>query len=231
MNIYFLVEGKSEEKIYTKWLSYLIPQLQKVERFDSIIQNNYYIFNTHGYPALLKHLVNAIHDINSIKGKYDYLVICFDADEQDSEECKKEVLDFLIAEKVTLKHNTQLEIIIQNKCIETWFLGNSKIFKKNPTDNTLSKYIKFYNVKDKDPELMNKIPDFEGTVSAFHFDYLKKLLVERKMHYHKENPKCVMEKDFLEKLVSRAKNTQHIRSFKYFIDFCTKISSLLKNED
>jgi hypothetical protein len=120
MNIYFLVEGKrTEMKVYPKWLSYLVPKLKRVNAFQNVESNNYYIFSGNGFPSLLdNHLRNCIEDINSIK-KYDYFVICLDADEQNIQQCKQEILDFMISEKLALNPNVQFEIIVQNKCLET----------------------------------------------------------------------------------------------------------------
>ena len=37
MNIYFLVEGDTEFIIYRKWLSYLVPELKRVQYYDQVI--------------------------------------------------------------------------------------------------------------------------------------------------------------------------------------------------
>jgi hypothetical protein len=224
MNIYFLVEGKrTEKKVYPQWLSHLIPELQSVEKFDEVEQNNYFIFSGEGFPSLLhNHLKNSIEDINTVK-QYDYFVICLDADEQSVQDCKREILDFMAENKISLAGKTKLEIIVQNRCLETWFLGNPKIFKQNPSDDFLKSCVKFYNVKKNDPELMDKLPDFGGTVSVFHAEYLKKLLAEKNITYSKKNPHEVTEKYFLNELISRSKKTNHIPSFVTFIQFCEKI--------
>ena len=92
MNIYFLVEGKRiEMKVYPKWLSYLVPELQRSTTFDTVAQNNYFIFSGNGFPSLLNnHLRNCVIDINNA-GNYDYFVICLDADEQSIDACRQEV--------------------------------------------------------------------------------------------------------------------------------------------
>lgn len=224
MNIYFLVEGKrTEMKVYPKWLSYLVPKLQRVNSHENVSSNNYYIFSGNGFPSLLNnHLRNSIEDINSTK-KYDYFVICLDADEQNIEQCKQDVIDFMESENLVLSNSIQFEIIVQNKCLETWFLGNSKIFKKNPENDFLKECVSFYDVKSEDPELMGKILDFEGSTSIFHSSYLQKLLLERNIRYSKNNPQGVIEEYFLQNLISRNKKTGHIPSFKSFVDFCDKI--------
>lgn len=225
MNIYFLVEGKrTEMKVYPKWLSYLVPELQRSKTFDTVSQNNYFIFSGNGFPSLLNnHLKNCILDINTV-GAYHYFVICLDADEQSIDDCKQGILDFMTEEKIILNPNTKLEIIVQNKCLETWFLANPKIFKKNPNNGFLRECVEFYNVKIKDPELMGKLPDFEGSTSIFHSTYFQELLLEKaKVYYSKNNPKEVVEEYFLEQLIDRARKTSHITSFQSFIQFCEQI--------
>ncbi|TAH17457.1 MAG: hypothetical protein EAZ08_13610 [Cytophagales bacterium] len=129
MNIYFLVEGRGTEiKVYPKWLSHLVPELQRVQWHYQVVKNNYFIFSGNGFPSLLdNHLRNCIIDINNV-GNYDYFVICLDGDDEGIDIRKQKVLDFMAEEKITLNSDTKFEIIVQNKCIETWFLANPKIF-------------------------------------------------------------------------------------------------------
>ncbi|MBL7785921.1 MAG: hypothetical protein JNM36_08440 [Chitinophagales bacterium] len=221
MNIYFLVEGKRiEMKVYPKWLSYLVPELQRSTTFDTVAQNNYFIFSGNGFPSLLNnHLRNCVIDINNA-GNYDYFVICLDADEQSIDACKQEVLDFMAEENIALNPNTKFEIIVQNRCLETWFLANPKIFKKNPSNDFLRECVAFYNVKKEDPELMGKLPDFGDSVSVFHSSYLQELLAERNVSYSKRSPGTVTKEYFLQELILRNQKTNHIASFKNFVQFC-----------
>jgi hypothetical protein len=230
MNIYFLVEGKrTEMKVYPKWLSYLVPELQKVQNFDDVSKNNYYIFSGNGFPSLLdKHLPACVADINEV-GNYDYFVICLDADEQGIANCKQEIRDFMAKENILLNQNTKFEVIVQNKCLETWFLGNPKIFKKNPTSDFLKNCISFYNVKENDPEFMDKLQNFEGSTSVFHSSYLQELLAEKNIFYSKRNPQGVTEEYFLKELINRNKKTGAIQSFRHFIDFCKQINYEIAN--
>lgn len=226
MNIYFLVEGKrTEMKVYPKWLSYLVPELKKVKHFDAVTTNNYFMFSGNGFPSLLdNHLRNCVIDINNV-GNYDYFVICLDADEQNVTACTQEILDFMANERISLNAKTQFEIIVQNRCLETWFLANPKIFKKNPNSDFLRECVEFYNVKKDDPELMRKLPDFEGSTSVFHSSYLQELLAEKNVSYSKKNPQSVVEEYFLKQLVERSQKTNHIPSFQHFIQFCEKIQA------
>lgn len=230
MNIYFLVEGKrTEKKVYPRWLSILIPELIRVNSHLDIIKNNYYLFSGNGFPSLLdNHLRGCIEDINSV-GRYDYFVICLDADEQSIEACQEEILKFIDEKQIFLNSQTKLEIIVQNKCFETWFLGNTKIFKRNPNNDFLKQCVSFYNVKKYDPELMEKPNDFAASVSVFHSTYLKEILLERNVNYSKNTPNEVGEEYFLNQLKDRIQKTNHIQSFGYFIDFCNTIKQAIND--
>lgn len=228
MNLYFLVEGRrTEKKVYPKWLSILLPELQEVKFPHEVDQNNYYIFSGNGYPSILdNHLVNSFEEVNSI-GNFNYLIMCVDSDEVEVEERQREVNDFISAHKLSLSSTTKFVLIIQNRCIETWCLGNKRIFKRNPHSETLREYIGYYNTKENDPELMGNIGRFE-THAQFHEDYLSETLRERNIRYTKKNPQGVVEEHYLNELLKRANSTTHIKSFKTFIDFCLVIKSSIR---
>lgn len=223
MNIYFLVEGRrTEKKVYPKWITSLIPEMKEIKDAYLADTKNFYIFTGHGYPSLLhNHLRNSIEEINTI-GNYNYLVICLDADEFTVKERENEVFDFINKNNLKLNSNTELIVIVQNRCIETWFLGNSKVYKRNPTSKMLQKYITFYNVATKDPELMEKFDDFQ-TITDFHETYLSEMLAERKIAYTKKNPRAVTEPEYLNQLIKRTTTKQHIKSFGNFYNFCKRV--------
>jgi hypothetical protein len=94
MNLYILVEGEETElQLYLKWFSYLLPQLNRVNTFNQITKNSYYIFSGQGIPSIYNHTVNAIKDINALKDKYDYLIVALDADELSPERRMEKVLE------------------------------------------------------------------------------------------------------------------------------------------
>ncbi len=225
MNLYFLVEGRrTEKKVYPQWLSTLLPELSEVKNAFLIEKNNYFIFSGNGYPSLLNnHLRNSIEEINLIN-KFDYFVICLDADEYTAEERKNEVLEFIKKYKIVLNSNTKLIIIVQNRCIETWFLGNSKVCKRNPDSKLLQEFISFYNVSINDPEQMGKLNGYE-THTDFHETYLSEMLAERNIQYTKKNPRGVTEPDYVYQLIKRANESDHIQTFKHFLDFCIEIKT------
>lgn len=216
MNLYFLVEGKrTERKVYPMWLSILKPAMVKISYAADANDNNYYLMSGEGYPSLLNHLENAIAEINEI-GKYDYLILCVDAEETSVETRKKEILQYM-EEKNSRLNKAELIIIVQNPCFETWFLGNRKMFKRNPQSFALNQYINFYDVRQQDPEEM---PCYqEHTRAQFHHAYLREIFCERSITYSKQKPGPVGEESFLNELISRHNKTGHISSFQEFINF------------
>lgn len=228
MNIYLLVEGRrTEKKVYPKWISYLIPELTEIKDPSNATKNNYYIFNGNGFPSILdNHLRNSVEDVNNL-GSFDYLVMCIDADEVAAEERRKEVLDFIETNTIQLNQATEFVLIIQNRCIETWCLGNRKVYKRQPNSEELRQYIGFYDVHTNDPELMGKLDSHE-THAQFHASYLTEMLAERNIRYTKNFPRGVVEQNYLDELIKRSTKINHIQTFKHFLDFCGKVKDRVK---
>jgi len=228
MNIYFLVEGRrTEKKVYPRWLSYLVPNLKQVHGFDKVENNNYYLFSSNGYPSIIDDIKNAIDDINYC-GKYSYMVVCLDADESTVENRRKEIQKIFQANAQQLK--VEPVIIVQNRCFETWFLGNRKVYPRNPQDRILRKYCSFYNVSKSDPETMPNFTGF-GSIAQFHADYLKRMLREKDICYTKKNPGDVGERHYLKSLQKRVMdNPTHLKTLQDFFIFCKSIHSILADQ-
>jgi len=232
MNIYFLVEGRStEKKVYPKFVEHFFEgKLTRVHQFYEITNNNYFLLSGNGYPRIFTDVLkNSIVDVNSV-GNYNYLFLCIDADENSIAERQIELEEYLEEFKkkgIILNPNCQLKLIVQNRCIETWFLGNKVIYKANPSSSTLLKFQEFYNVKENDPEIMSTFKEFDNH-ATFHFTYLKEMLLERNVRYTKNYPRDVAESHYLERLIERGKNDNHIQSFIYFYNLCQQIKKELK---
>lgn len=223
MNIYFLVEGNStEKKIYPKWLEYLIPNLVRVKYHDQVEKNNYYLVSGQGYPRILYDgLENAVDKILEIP-KYDYLVICIDADEESVEERIRYVREFISNKDIDLG-KTKIEIIVQNRCIETWLLGNKKIFdSRQPLEQPLLDYVNYYDVSQHNPEEMGK---YEMRNHAdFHYEYLKEVFRSKNITYSKKRPNDAKEKYYFEALQKRVQEQpEDLKTFQFFLKFCEKI--------
>jgi len=224
MNIYFLVEGRStEKKIYPKWLKHLVPKLKKVDHYNQVEGNSYYLISGNGYPAIISDgIPNAVDKITEVS-TYDYLVICIDADEDTVEERKNYIYDFIEKNKIELG-KTKLILIIQNRCIETLLLGNRKMFdSRQPQEEPLSSYAKYYDVSQYDPELMG---DYDGSNHAkFHGSYLKEVFKAKNLSYTKKFPGEAQKEHYLDQLLKRIdEKSEHLQTFQSFIQFCEMIN-------
>lgn len=223
MNLYFLLEGRrTEKRLYGSWLPHLLPSFSRVDFFDEVESNNYFLFSGEGYPSLLDlHLPNALKDI-SRTGKYSHLVVCLDADECTTVDREQEVQQAINLYPKELA-GTRPVVVVQNRCIETWLLGNRKVISRNPQSETLREYKQFYDVIDNDPELMGVHPDF--TLHApFHHDYLRAAFRERSLHYAKARPGHACDITFLTELQRRVTEAPNeLKSLGGFFNFCAAL--------
>lgn len=217
MNIYILVEGQSEKYIYPAWLNVLLPEMTAVRRFDEVNSNNYYIFSSGGVPNVLTDVVNAVQEVNQVR-KYDYLVVILDADDCTVNDRTDEVFQAIESAEVT--SIAQVVVIVQNKCVETWCLGNRRVFSRNPRTIEFASCSQFYSVKDDDPEQLplDATLTTVSTVSQYHEYYLRKMLHEKNLSYGKgKRTKSVQNSSYLEEMVKRADETSHLKSFSNFL--------------
>lgn len=225
MNFYMIVEGaRTEMDVYPVWLSYLAPNYKRVDNAWEITDNNYYLFSGGGIPSIFDHITHAIEDVNNInkkgQGHYDYILVCIDTEEESREYILNRINDSLIQNGASLDAPTSLEIFDQKICMETWFLGNRKYFKKNPQSQEYLKYIQFYNVGENNPEEMGNIDQSRfSTTAKFHHKYLKRMIEERNEFYSKSDTHAVQDAAYLHQLIDRYNSTHHINTFGRWYNF------------
>lgn len=224
MNLYILVEGRrTEVKVYPGWLAHLLPRYTRVRSCDDARENNYFLISGEGYPSLLQHLENAVEDVRR-SGRYRYLLLCLDADELSVQERQAEIYEYLRVEGISLGP-VDLRIIVQNRCIETWFLGNRKALTRAPQSAALRRYIDFHDVSQVDPEQMGCYPGFRNHAD-YHGAYLREMLWERGVSYTKEYPRHVTDVAYLEQLLLRTRDCpDDLRSLQTFLRLCDEISA------
>lgn len=224
MNLYFILEGeKTEVLLYPKWINYILPNYKQVNFENEVKQNNFYVFSGGGIPSIYNHAVNAIKNIND-NPIFDKLIICLDGEEIGIDFRLAEIKDHISNSGVTLNKKCEIEFVIQNVCIETWFLGNRKVVKKIPEGLLLKEFIEHYNVTLNDPEALEKIDRFKNK-AHFHYAYFREILKEHNLVYKKANPTIVMEKSFFDELEKRVTDTEHLSSFKQLLTLLYEINS------
>ena len=224
MNFYIIVEGeKTEMSVYPAWLSLLAPAYTRIANFDDVNENNYYIFCGGGIPSIYTHVTNAVLDINEINSKggphYDYLLVCLDTEGENRDYIMQQIEKQLKSEGVSLQ-NAELVVFEQKVCMETWFLGNQSVFKENPQNPEYLEFIRYYNVGEDNPEAMGNMDENRfATTARFHVRYLKRMLEERNMAYSKNNTEDVQQSAYLQQLIKRYEETEHIATFGSWYEF------------
>ena len=235
MNLLFLVEGeKTEPKVYRAWLKHLFPDLIFVNRPEDMMGNTCRIITGNGYPNMVSKPKNSsapsrleacLMDIENFNN-VDHFFICVDSEDYSYSERFNEVESKLERLKSGYKiddSKTEIHLIIQNCCFETWALGNAEISQKYArikTSTTWSDFQNHYDILLNDPENLNSFPPgypFRNK-ARLHKRYLVEYLAEFGLSYRKENPIIVAEKHYLESLQTRCKNTEHLPSLRLLFD-------------
>lgn len=240
MNCYFVFEGKTEAKVYQAWLKHLVPDLEKVRNVGEVVKNNYVGFSSTGYPDCYNLVIDAIAEIEETPTHFDYIVLCLDADQQTvaarEQEARVEIQKKLALDSAPygqLPKGCELVVLVQNVCIETWFLGNRKIFPTHHLTPLLQTYKNHYDVSVEDPEYLamdNTNLFGYATKALFHEGYLTEIFKSRMSDgrgYSKSKPKEVLQQSYLQQLQKRTQQTNHLQSFQTFLNFCTHLNSKL----
>ena len=221
MNILFLVEGRrSEKKIYKKWIPFLKNQLSYVESIQDISSNNFTIISGNGYPYYFNIIKNAFKDINVLKYNIDHIFICVDSEEDRYSVKYNEINNFIRLKCPIISSN--IIIIIQHHCIETWLMGNRELDISRTTNDELITYRNHYNVNQLDPE---RLTTMHGELIArFTLRYLKLMFWEHGLIYSKISVNSVNNRRFLDKLIERYTIDNHIQSFGILYDSMNAIT-------
>lgn len=213
MNLYLLVEGeRTEKKVYRAWIAHVFPNLEQVYRIEDIKDNHFFLLAGYGYPSYLQRIPTALTDIKR-HGNIDHFLICVDA-EENTVEAKRAEIQEIISKSTDF---APCHIIIHNCCMETWFLGNRKIFRPHPHSKKLVEFIRFYDVSRDDPEEMGCPSDYP-TRAQFHDEYLKEIFRERGLSYNKRRPAEVIERYYFNELIKRNTKTGHLATFGELIE-------------
>lgn len=231
MNYYFLLEDeKSFLKVLPYWLHYLGFPCSRVADIAEIQKNHYILQSGQGVTQLItKVLFDTIETIKKNPGKIDKLIVILDAEEQDAALRKQEVYK-KAEEKYNLKQlDFSMEVFVCNHCFETWLLGCEGIYPANVLKASFFyEYYSHYNIKTDDPEDMPVPSGCDETIAQYHFHYLHELFRYQKIRYSKSNPRHVITESYFSGIWDRVNQTEHLKSFKTFIDFILDESSLMQ---
>ena len=221
MNLYLLMEGRrGEAKVYPAWLASLdrpYTRLMKLSDVDPRGSRSFYPFSAEGYPSIVgHHLKNAVADVVNTP-RFDWLVVCLDVDESSVVARIPEV------EAVATSHgldssSVRLFVCPQDRCLESWVLGNSKIIGAAPPPY-LNELLSFYDVRASCPEKMGH-PRSWANHAQFHFHYAREAFKAKRLTYSKSNPGEVATASYLEALKARmARDANCMPSLRRFLEF------------
>ncbi|MFS8070014.1 MAG: hypothetical protein ACMG6S_26920, partial [Byssovorax sp.] len=183
MNLYFLVEGlRTEKQVYRRWVEHVFPSLSQVQNVAEMTANSWYIISGYGIPSYKRRIRDALEDIKD-NPAVDHFFICIDAEEDSYEarftEVEAEVRKWETETRVRDRNPSfRIHIIVQNCCVETWFLGHARMMRRTPSSAVLAEYKRFYDVREDDPEHMGTFRGFT-TRADFHLKYLQEMLLEQ----------------------------------------------------
>ena len=231
MNYYFLLEDeKSFLKVLPYWLEHIGFPCRRVASIMDVHNNHYVLQSGQGVVQLVtKALYETIETIKQNPKKIDKLVVVLDAEDKQAETRKQEVLN-KIQEKYVLE---QLDFVIQifvcNRCFETWLLGCEGIYPKDvESASFFYEYYSHYNIEQNDPEQMLIPTERDESIAHYHFMYLHEMFRYKRIRYNKKKPEYVASASYLEGMRKRIENTEHLHSFKEFIDFILNEIKLMK---
>ena len=168
MNVYLIVEGNGEKKVYAHWVRQVNPSLSIVNSLDEVQHNNLIIISGGGYPNYLEVIEAGVEDVSATK-QLDRLVISVDSEEMTFHEKWQEIDGVVKA----LGKNLEYKIIVQHFCLETWALGNKVIVSRNPKNTKIQELRMHFDVLNNDPELLPDYPEDNRNRSQFAEYYLE----------------------------------------------------------
>jgi len=224
MNIYVIVEGEvGEKRVYREWIPCVNNELKFSPTIEQVKYNNFFIIHGGGYPQYFSSIEHAIDDVLKIKENdnriFDRLVVSADSEENSYDEKKTELTTFIENKLKRRKIKAfDYKIIVQNFCLEAWCLGNRKIISKSNKEEGLKIHTKHYDVRSRDPELL-ETPEIFLTRAQYAKQYLKSALQNkhRNLTYTSSNPEALLNSKYYEQLLGRLRETQHIKSFEDFL--------------
>ncbi len=216
MNLCLVGEGITEKKIYKSWIPLLCSNLVWVASLNQIENNNFTIIGNaaQGLGGVKGTVIQILEEIKKENIKIDYFFVCVDAENEPVMKVKNEIKTYI--EQAQLDIDFPIYIIIQNKCIENWLMGNRKINIENAGNPELIEYREHYNVNELDPEKLTVPSNDNRSIGIFSKDYLKLMFLHKNMRYSETRPKYVCNQNYLEQLKKRYIETNHIGTFGEF---------------
>lgn len=233
MNYYFLLEDeKSFLKVLPAWFKLMDFKCTRVPDIKHVTENNYVLQSGRGVTQLVTKIIfDTVDTLLENPNTINKLVILLDTEEENEEYRKNQVFSKLREKYDVSKFDFEVLIYVCNHCFESWLLGKEGLYPKDAVNENSDfyPYYSHYDIENNDPENMRVPIGVSGTTAKYHFHYLCELFRYRKIRYSKSNPRAVMEEDYFDGMRSRIEKTEHINSFKQFVQFICKENDLMNS--
>lgn len=222
---------------YPKLLEYFNSKYTKVNSIEEITYNSYIIKSGNGYPHVFNKMSNTLNTISDFNKKsrrngikIDFLVLVIDADYYDSLSAARQGVEQRLRKLDSNIKEAKIKVkyIIQNQCIESWFLGNRAAFPQKYNEE-FSKFVKYFNVKETNPEKM-KAPYGSGVNNAHYaLDYLQSMLRQTGNEYAKSKTDYISTPEYISEIYERYLDGD-LKSFGDFIKVSKNMNSTYTND-
>lgn len=223
MNYYFLLEDeKSFIKVLPEWLKHMNFPCERVSDIKFVEDRNYVMQSGQGVTQLItKVLFETIDTINDNPKTIDRLIVILDAEEEMVEKRKQQVFSKIDEKYDVSILDFKIDVFVCNHCFESWLLGCEWVYPQNEVaiESFFYPFYSHYDVSRHDPEIMPVPTNCEETTAKYHFHYMHEMLRYRKMRYNKNRPNVVSDITYFNGLLERIRETEHIGTFKEFIEF------------
>ncbi|MBR4101865.1 MAG: hypothetical protein IKK51_08335 [Oscillospiraceae bacterium] len=224
MNYYFLLEDETSFiKVLPHWLEHMQFHCTRVSDITQIEENNYILQSGQGVTQLVtKVLFDTIDTILVNPKKIDKLIVMLDTESLSKAERVNQVWDKIHERYDVTDFDFEIMVFVCQPCFESWLLGKPGLYPESVEESSFFyPYYVHYNIENEDPEQMLVPADCNDTIAKYHFHYLHDLFRYNKMRpqYRKNKPDYVETNDYFNGLCRRVYTTEHIKSFKEFIDF------------
>jgi hypothetical protein len=218
LNIYLVVEGTGEKRVYTHWVPLVNPALTVVDHLTEVVVNNIVITSGHGFPQYLDIIRRGVLDVQA-SPHIDRLVIAVDSEDMSYSQKRTEIDQYVGSLSIQVNYR----VIVQHFCLEAWALGNKVIVPRKPQGQKLRTYRQVFNVLTNDPELLPSYPPQELNRAQFATQYLRALVNEKYkgLTYTKSNPAVLLHDHYYQRVKDRFQTTGHIHSFNDFLSAFT----------
>jgi hypothetical protein len=211
VRLYVVAEDAGARVLLPTWIRALDPRLVAMTSVDDPVDHGFWLVSGGGYPFLRRIVADAVADIVDRPNFFDALVVVVDRGEGTLDQRRAEFRDQVGGLPCALR------LVVADRCVETWALGNRSFIAAIPTTEDLRAWKAHHDVRERDPEALPLRPPHQ-TVEQCAAAYLTAAHRERRLAYNKARPVHLANAAYLDAVRNRLADTGHLASFRSFLE-------------